>query len=225
MRISALTALFLFILTGTAFTGCRTTKHGDNPIHGSSQLTSRTKTLEACEGVVIKASGKVYISQSETQSIRIEADDNIIDRVTTTRENGLLVVGLKEGSYSDITLHVYASLKDIRNITIEGAATIESRTPITTNALECIVNGAGTVDIRGKGDRFTCVINGTGLVDADGFLSKKCDAVVNGAGSCSVTATQELSATVNGVGKITYYGHPSNIKTSNSGIGWISEGD
>jgi len=222
---TALKSLFFLIVAGLFVGGCHVTINDDESIHGSSNLRSEQRTVGTCEGIVIQSEGKVYLTQSDEQSIRIEADDNIIGRVITERRNGLLVVRLKEGHYSDITLHVYASLKNIRNVTIEGAGTIEGVTPIRTTSLDCVINGAGTIDVKGAGDRIECIVNGAGTIDAEGFAASVGNAVVNGAGTCSVSAKDRIDASVNGVGLITYYGDPQSVNTSVSGLGRIRKGN
>ena len=46
---------------------------------------------------------------------------------------------------------------------------------------------------------------------------------VTGAGSVNVYATQELNATVSGVGQITYAGDPPVVNKSVSGVGSINK--
>ncbi|HLP17466.1 MAG TPA: DUF2807 domain-containing protein, partial [Bacteroidota bacterium] len=95
------------------FIGCKdtVTNSHDDTIRGSGTIVSQTRTVDVCDGIAVKAVGKVYLTQAETQSIRIEADDNIINSVVSEKKNGVLVVGLPDGQYSDITLRIYVSMK------------------------------------------------------------------------------------------------------------------
>ena len=53
------------------------------------------------------------------------------------------------------------------------------------------------------------------------FSVQKCKAIVNGAGNVTTTVIEDLDATVNGAGNIFYYGNPTNVTTSISGVGHI----
>ncbi|HLP16475.1 MAG TPA: DUF2807 domain-containing protein, partial [Bacteroidota bacterium] len=134
-------------------------------------------------------------------------------------------VGLKDGDYSDVTLKVYVSMKHINSLSIEGAGTIECSNRIETESLECTVNGAGNIDMQGSSHELNCTINGAGNFSGKKFRSNDVTAVLNGAGNCTVYASERIDATVNGVGAITYYGNPENVKSDVSGIGFISRGD
>ena len=66
-----------------------------------------------------------------------------------------------------------------------------------------------------------CFVNGAGNIMAKDFSLQKCTAMVNGAGNITLTVTEDLNATVNGAGNIFYYGNPTNVTTSITGVGHI----
>ncbi len=216
-RILAVIILPIFLLGG-----CEESTTNDNTIHGSGKIVTELRTVEECSGISIMNIGNIYLTQDTIQSIRIEADDNIINDVKSIRENGILKVGLDEGSYSDITLNIYASLKTIGSLSINGAGQIISQNNFNCTDLTCFINGAGNAIIKGSGSYFNCSINGAGNINAQEFISERCKAVVNGAGNCLVYASEEIDATLNGAGSIIYYGNPANVKTSISGLGQIT---
>ncbi|HLP17483.1 MAG TPA: head GIN domain-containing protein [Bacteroidota bacterium] len=208
------------------FIGCKdtVTNSHDDTIRGSGSIVSQTRTVDVCDGIAVKAVGKVYLTQAETQSIRIEADDNIINSVVSEKKNGVLVVGLPDGQYSDITLRIYVSMKNVNTLSIDGAGTIECVQPLTAPSLSCVITGAGTMSLSGQGNELACSIIGAGSINARAFTAKNCTAVVTGAGNCTVNCTDKLSATVNGVGSIVYYGEPPVVQSSVAGVGQITKG-
>jgi hypothetical protein len=225
MKTSFIACMLLSFISVFVLTGCDdTVSTADNTIHGSGRVTAESRTLETCTGVTIRSVGEVYLTQSETQSIRVEADDNILSRVTTENQNGILMVGLKDGSYSNTTVRIYVSLNSIRFLSIEGAGDIEAVSPITFPVLSCIINGAGNITLRGQGDDIACILNGAGNFNAKLFTAKNITAILNGAGNCTATVTDKLDATVNGVGSVTYYGNPATVKTVIAGTGRITRG-
>jgi len=216
--------IMLFVLAFVVFYGCDNTTNIDDDndtIQGSGEIVTQTRTVNECSGLSIKSFGDVYLTQDDNQSIRIEADDNIIDQVITREENGVLVVGLENGSYSNVTLRVYASLKTIESLAINGAGSITAQNSINSDNLYLTINGAGNIYIQGEGNYLNCLINGAGNISAKEFTTAACKAYVNGAGNCTVYVTDELDATVNGAGNIFYYGNPPVVKISITGIGQI----
>jgi hypothetical protein len=213
----------LFVLSLVIFHGCDNSPdiNDSDTIHGSGKIVSQIREAEECSGLTIQNIGNVFLTQDNTQSIRIEADDNIINEVITRREDGVLLVGLKEGSYSNVTLRAYISLKTIESLIINGAGNITTQNSLNSDNLELIVNGAGNIEIEGNGNYMYCFINGAGNIMAKEFSVQKCKAIVNGAGNVTTTVIEDLDATVNGAGNIFYYGNPTNVTTSISGVGHI----
>lgn len=191
--------------------------------YGSGKIISETRNVDECYGVCLKYAGKIFLTQGDEQSIRIEADDNIIDDVVAQSENGILNVGLKEGSYSNATVRIYVVLKNIKSISIEGAGNIVVENPITCSDLICNINGAGDIDLWGNGNTLSCRINGAGNISAFDFPAKYCTAKISGTGNCTVNVSENLDASISGVGNITYDGNPKSVKSSISGIGKINK--
>lgn len=224
LRYLITTALILPIFF--LFFSCKENSRVNNPesIQGSGNLVSAEPNVSECSGIKIINTGEVYLKQDTIQSVRIEADDNIIDHIITRAEGGVLNVGVKEGSYSGITVKFYISLKNITQLIAEGAGKIECTGSLKCGNLSCVINGAGRIKLIGEGDNLNCAINGAGNFDAKEFTTARCSVAVNGAGQCVVYVTDELEATVNGAGNVIYYGGPASINSSISGMGHISEG-
>jgi hypothetical protein len=216
---------FSCILMMLMLTGCTDFLNGINSIHGSGRMVTQKRTVAECEGITLKSIGNVYLEQSDTQSIRIEADDNIISKITTEKQNGVLVIELPGGGYSNATVRVYAAMKDIKSLKIEGAGNIECVHPIAAPSLDCRVSGAGSITLQGTCDDLSCSMSGVGSVSGKKFISKSCTANVSGVGSCTVNVTDRLDARVSGVGSISYYGNPASVHRHVSGVGSISKCD
>lgn len=202
--------------------GCWDHHHNSTePIYGSGNTVSEKRTVSDCSGINIESVCDVYLTCGTEQSITIEADDNIIDRVITRKENGLLKVGLDDGEYSNVKVKAYVTLKTIEKLSITGAGSIYLSKAFNADVLEAVINGAGNINLKGESNYLNCVVNGAGNIMADQFISKKVDALVNGAGNCNVFAVTELNASIFGVGSIYYSGNPANVKTYISGVGRI----
>ncbi len=223
-----LIGILIFLSIPVFFIGCEDSDNFNGPDHhqiiGSGRIVTQTRNLSDCSGLVLKNLGNVYLTQADSQSVLIEADDNIINKVITVKENGSLLAGLPDGSYSRVTLNIHVSLKAFEELVIQGAGNIYCSGQINSDNLYCSVNGAGNIKLKGIGEYLNCIINGAGNINAKEFTAAKCTAVVNGAGNCIVYVTDRLDAAVNGVGSIVYYGNPAIVNTSVVGVGQINIG-
>ena len=225
MFIPTFTMMAMGLAMLVSYHGCNNSTHGNHSMRGSGHIITATRSVSECDGITLRSQGNVYLTHGDDQSIRIEADDNIMGRVVAEREGGTLVVGLPEGKYSDVTLRFYVSMKHIRCVELDGAGTIETTNQFESESMDCTINGAGSIDLKGNCDKLRCTINGAGSMDLRDFKAKEARAELNGAGKCSVFATDRVYGIVNGVGVITYYGNPGQVNSHLSGIGFMTNGD
>jgi len=212
-----------FILLFVLFNGCKKENEVTNPdqIVGSGKLITQNRTTGAFTGIQVTGMAKVIVKQDTVQSLRIEADDNIMDSVTTTTSDGLLSVGLKKGSYTGITVNVYASMKTINDLESTGAAEFLTDGQIQTDSVLCRITGAGKITLKGAAAVEKIEITGTGDIHNFDLVSSRCSATISGAGNVEVNVTQDLTAVIAGTGNITYSGNPASIHQTITGVGSV----
>jgi hypothetical protein len=197
---------------------------GNNQITGSGKLVSESRVVGTFTGIQVTNFAKVVIKQDTVGSLRIESDDNIIDDVVTTLNGTTLVVGLRNGSYNNVTINVYVSMKDIKLLESTGAAEFSTVNSIQTDSLTCIITGTGSITLAGKTNYETIEITGSGNVHNSNLVSSFCSVTISGAGSVEAQATMQLDAVIAGSGTIIYTGNPAVVHQSISGTGIIRQG-
>lgn len=198
----------------------------DNPVDssqitGSGKLVSESRVVGTFNGIQVTNFAKVFITQDTVESLRIESDDNIIDRVLTSVNNNTLVVGLRDGSYNKVTVNVYASMKSIKLLESTGAADFSSTNSIRADSLLYKVTGSGSLTISGTTNYESIEIIGSGDVHNFSLVSSFCTIMISGAGNVEANVTQQLNAVIAGTGKITYDGNPAVVHQTISGVGVI----
>ncbi len=191
--------------------------------YGSGNLITQQRTAGECTGINIKYAANIILTQDTIQTIKVEADDNIIDDVVTEKQNDILVCGLRKKNYSNVTINIYVSLKLIKELTIEGAGNISVHYPVNCTAIECAITGAGNITLTGKADSMSCKVAGAGNIEAFDFKVKNCSAILTGTGYLNIFVSQSLYASIIGIGNITYDGNPSSVTTSITGMGNITK--
>ena len=213
----------VLISVAALFFGCskNETVVGSNSIVGSGRLVSEQRNVGAFTGIQVTNFANVFVKQDTVQSLRIESDDNIMSLVATSVQNGVLVVGLKEGSYNNVTVNVYASMSSVRWLELIGAGDCQTVSPIHADTIVCRIKGAGTITLAGTASQEMVEIIGAGNVHNFDLVSSRCVASISGTGNIDVNVTQQLDATISGTGVITYDGHPPTVNQTVVGIGSI----
>ena len=77
-------------------------------------------------------------------------------------------------------------------------------------------------DFQGEAKSLDAHVSGAGHIDASELKVKEASFKIEGVGTGSVYATDELWATISGVGKLKYYGNPK-VHKNIEGIGTVSK--
>jgi hypothetical protein len=226
MRSSRVKVLFIsgIILLNILYYGCSRNTTEPDQVVGSGRLVSQLRASNPFTGIQVTGVGKVIIKQDTVQTLVVQADDNIIDRVTTSVSNGVLIVGLQQGSYSSITININVSMQAINRLECIGTAEFLNSGQIQTDSIVCRITGAGKITLTGTATQQTVQITGAGDVHNFGLASSHCLAMISGAGNVEVNVTQQLDAIINGTGSVTYTGDPQVVNKTITGIGNISAG-
>ncbi len=221
------------ILSAIIFCSC-------NSISGSGNIKTETRTVDNFDGVKTSGSIDVEVMNAGNQSVKIEADDNILPYIITTVEDGLFNVHYKSNtSFNNSHVKVYVSAPSIKRLIVAGSGSINSTSPLKENGqfdlevsgsgdinadvdapkVTADIGGSGSITLQGKTKDFTGTIEGSGDLKANKFLSENTTATVAGSGTAHVFASVHLAAKVAGSGDIFYSGNPSSpqIKTAGSG--------
>jgi hypothetical protein len=194
--------------------------------------------------------GNIYIEQSDVASLRIEADEKIIDDIITEVRNDELIIKVKTGLFNFpffksrrmTPISYYITVKELNTVDLFGSGDIfikdlktdrlsihligSGDMDINLQAQETIItiSGAGDILLKGKTDQQRITINGSGDFMADDFFSNECIITINGPGDALVHASQILDIHIKGSGDVRYKGNP-NVTQNIFGSGNIEKVD
>ncbi len=223
--------LTLLILTSLSLSACRLPFI--NIVRGSGNVITESREVGGFDEVRLDGAGRLVITQGETESLEIEAEDNLLPELTSDVSGGTLVLGYQDKFWRKSVIPTKEILytlivTDLSAITFNGAAGLEMET-LETSSLAITINGAGQITIEDlTADSVSVMIKGTGSVSLSGeVFSQNIDIdgaanvrngdlqtsmtsiEVNGLGNATVWATESLDVTINGGGTLSYYGSPS----------------
>jgi hypothetical protein len=93
---------------------------------------------------------------------------------------------------------------------------------LSSDGIDLRLRGAGYVTLSGHGKWLKADLGGLGGLDAQQFAVDSVNLDLLGLGNASVTAHQNITLNLSGLGSVTVYGKPLNRKTRVDGLGKVS---
>jgi len=187
---------------------------------GSGNLITETRDVSDFDEIVLLGSGDVIVTVTGTESLEIEAEDNIMPLLTSDVVDGRLELGQTESITTSRGITYTITAAQLVGVTIKGSGDING-TDIDAISFEAAIEGSGNIDITGTSDDLTVRIEGSGEVDGRDLTSATGTVTIDGSGSAVVNVTDDLTVTINGSGDVEYMGDPVLNQTIN-GSGSVS---
>lgn len=163
------------------------------------------------------------IEQTGTDSLRVEADENIQGLLTTEVQGSTLKLGAQPGAeIGRATIDYRITVRQLAGVVLSGAGTVTA-TGVDGPDLSLANSGAGSITASGRTDQLNVDLVGVGAIDTRGLVAQAADVSVWGAGTATVNAGRTLDARITGVGSIVYLGDPA-VTQNVSGFGTVSRG-
>ena len=215
-----------------------------------AERKNEIRELESFSSISMRGIGKLNISQGGKQSVSLEGDAIAISRITTTVNNGKLIIdvgrdwvekisaGFDFLTTNDVVIEIIVkaldeleiagaadvlveSLKtDDLNLKMIGASNVKVK-ELSANTLKSEIPGAGKLTVDGKVTDQVIVLTGAGNFSGHKLKSKTAKVSLTGVGSTQLWVTGELDATITGVGSVEYYGNPR-VKQSVTMLGKVT---
>lgn len=212
IRIMSITALLLFMVTGCSF--CQT--------KGNGQYKTEGRELAAFNKLDLSGAYRVEVHCGETQRVEVNAESNLLPMIKTKVEKGTLYIGssLKNYRKSRITIKIFVN--DIVTLSSSGSCDLLVKNLKNTD-FSIDLSGAGNLRIEGSTGNFRASISGAGNLNSESLIAKNVSLSLSGAGHAEVYASDNLDASISGVGSVIYSGDPKNVKKDVSGVGSIKK--
>lgn len=225
--------LSILIILGFLLSACEIPFINVSVVRGSGEITSENRDVEPFKEIRLEGAGQMVISQGETHSLEISAEDNIIEELTSEVVGDTLILGYRDQSWRRTVIPTEViryelTVTDLVNITLNGAGEVTME-ELETESFEVAINGAGRIDINqlidvenlgveitgagtislaGEADNQTITIDGAGNYRAGDLHTNTTEIEINGLGNATVWTDESLDIAINGAGNLTYYGSP-----------------
>ncbi len=226
--------LFLIVLT-ISFYSCI------NSVDGDGNIASEERNVESFSKIDISGEFEIMLNQGKTEKVEIEADENLLELISTETKNETLIIKTTEDIGSTKSLKIYITVVNLEDIDVSGAVTLKTKGKLVVDELGIDVSGAADINIdietetlsmdmsgasetslKGEADHFDIELSGASELEADKLKTKHTKIDISGAGAATVYAKKTLAVEISGAGSVKYKGKPK-ITKDISGAGSIKK--
>jgi len=195
---------------------------------------SQTRDVGNFSSISVQSGIDLHLTQDKAQSVKIVANDNVIDRIITKVEGRTLKIYLQKnyvkGRIWEKTtpMHVYVSIDELDRIYASGGSDVESTGVWKSDELHIIGSGGSDIELEIEVDNLEVECSGGSDVDIDGLAAnlelncsggsdfngrqlktKKSIVRSSGGADAYIYVTDELRVRASGASDVRYSGdHP-----------------
>lgn len=230
------------VLSLTLFS-CNFDMNFNSGVRGNGEVVIENRTINEYFSAIKATEGlDVYLTQSDNESVSVEADGNLQELILTEVEDGVLKIHTKENIGSAISKKVHVSFKDISSIVSTSGSDVYStntiiserldlkstsgsdmKLDVNTSVLNCKSTSGSDLRLSGKTIRLIAeATSGSDIKAADLMAESSQVKATSGAG-ITVNTSQELTAKATSGGDVKYYGNPKKVDKSDSSSGSVRQ--
>jgi Putative auto-transporter adhesin, head GIN domain len=214
-------------------------------------MKTETREVTAFDSIELRAFGDMNITQGTTESLVIEGDEELLQKISSRVEGSKLILELGQNWLERIMAGINAigrkavkyhiTVKELKSIKVVGSSEVhmpslkttdlhlvvtgngEINLPsLTAEGLEVDISGRGEIDIAGQVRSQDISIAGSGEYDAKTLTSQTAKVSISGHGDVEVAVSEALDVRIAGYGEVKYTGSPQ-VKQSIAGAGSIKQ--
>jgi hypothetical protein len=194
---------------------------------GSGNVITEERDVSGFDSISIGSSMNLIIEQTGSESLKIEAEDNIIPLVKTSVTGKELVIKLAPGSFFSIKpINCYVAVKDLKGLKVSSSSSANCKELATdrldisvsssgranlvihVNELDADLSSSALLEISGDTVKQNIKVSSSGNYEAGDLLSKECTIRVSSSGSATVSVSDLLNVNISSSGRVNYIGRP-----------------
>jgi hypothetical protein len=216
--------LFLFLIV--SFISCRFV--GGERVKGNGNAGGEDRSVGNFTSVSSHGEYDVYLTQGAGYSVRVEADENLLQYIETVVKNDVLEISTRDGfslkSRTQLKVHITApsyskvktfgsgniitenKLNNSTAIELQLSGSGDIKVDVNAPEVRAELRGSGNINVGGETRSFTGEIRGSGDIHAANLKAENVDVDIAGSGNADVYASVKLNVDVKGSGDVKYRG-------------------
>jgi hypothetical protein len=189
----------------------------------------------------------VHIKIDGNESVKVDADADVIIDIETVVEGNTLKIRFKDREYRHHNIHkaeVYVEAKSLNSLLNAGSGSIRVDGTISTDNFKAVLSGSGNISTAVKSESLHAVISGSGSINLSGGTGEadmvitgsgeidgrhlKAGSVVGtitGSGNIYIEAEKSIVGRITGSGSVIYSGNATSVTSHTTGSGRVTKED
>lgn len=230
------------VLSLTLFS-CNFDMNFNSGVRGNGEVVIENRTINEYFSAIKATEGlDVYLTQSDNESVSVEADGNLQELILTEVEDGVLKIHTKENIGSAISKKVHVSFKDISSIVSTSGSDVYStntiiserldlkstsgsdmKLDVNTSVLNCKSTSGSDLRLSGKTIRLIAEATSGSDIKAADLMAESSQVKATSGADITVNTSKELTAKATSGGDVKYYGNPKKVDKSDSSSGSVRQ--
>ena len=177
-------------------------------VRGSGLAKTETRNLAPFDRVDVAGSFEVTLVEGTAHRVTVEADDKLLDAVSTDVIDNELKISSLRSFVSRSAMKVTVESPQHRGLTVSGNAHVTGAA-LHGPSFTLAGSGSATAKLGGAMEFLKISLAGSGRIDALDLMADKVEVEVLGSGTAEVHAVKSLSLMVIGSGTVRYRGSPT----------------
>jgi len=196
-------------------------------IKGNGNVQTEHREVNNFETIKVNGAFTIYLSQNDEYSLKVVADENLMDIIKTKVKGDVLYISTEKSIYKSKEIKLYIGFKHLSGLKANGAISLKSdqilrfnelnieingassaNLELTANRLRIDNSGASTIKLSGKCEEVSIDISGAGSISAYDLIVKRGSIDISGVGSGKVYVEEDLRVNISGIGSVKYKGEP-----------------
>ena len=167
-------------------------------VRGSGNVIEEKRTVSGISGVELATQGNLTIELGDTESLRIEAEDNLLEYFETTVRNGILIIRIRNNTNVRTTrpVNCYLTVKSVESIRIASSGDIQAP-DLKTVQFSVNISSSGHLDMGSlEADSLKVKISSSGDVTMDELNADSLEVDISSSGNLTIAGGQVKSQNI-----------------------------
>lgn len=240
---TTLVKIIVATLVSLSLVSCNFDLNINNGVRGNGTVTTEQRTINQSFTAIKATEGlDVYLTQSDIESIRVEADENLQDLIITEVVDNVLKIHTKENIAKSKSKKVIVSFKSVTRITATSGSDVYGTNTITVEHLElettsgsdmtldvntsnliCKSTSGSDLKLSGKTIKLTAEATSGSDIKASDLKAESSHVKATSGADITINTSKELTAKATSGGDIKYFGNPEIVNKSDNSAGSIKK--
>ncbi|MCR9153996.1 MAG: DUF2807 domain-containing protein [Bacteroidetes bacterium] len=210
---------------------------------GNGKVQEQNREVESFNSIHASGMFEIHIQQGESARIKLVADENLHELITTEVRNGTLMISSSENISKAKELDLYITIPELNELDLSGAVSVDTKGElwsenidisssgaaeinmnISASKIRLSLSGASEVDLKGQCDDVSVDASGASEINMYDLECRRMRLDLSGASEVSAFVSEELKISASGASDIRYRGNPK-IQQSLSGAASLKKAE